>query len=92
MADLYTADPTTANSCVAAPCAAVNWRNVVTVKLNLLARNTEATTGYTDTKTFILGNDASGNPNTVAAANDRFKRHAFQAMVNLPNPSGRKLP
>lgn len=90
--DLYAANPATANGCAAADCAADNWRNVVTVKLNVLARNTEATFGFTDTKSFVLGNDASGNPNTVAAAGDHFKRHAFQAMVNLPNPSGRKIP
>lgn len=92
VADLYSANPATANGCVAATCAAENWRNVVTVKLNVLARNTEASYGFTDTKSFVLGNDAGGNPNNVAAAGDHFKRHAFQAMVNLPNPSGRKLP
>lgn len=92
VADLYSANPPAANGCAAALCAAENWRNVVTVKLNVLARNTEATYGFTDSKSFVLGNDAGGNPNTVAAAGDHFKRHAFQAMVNLPNPSGRKLP
>jgi type IV pilus assembly protein PilW len=92
VADVYTANPATANGCAAADCAAHNWRNVVAVRLNVLARNTEASVGYTDTKSFVLGNDASGNPNNVAAAGDHFKRHAFQSMVNLPNPSGRKLP
>lgn len=92
VAELYSADPATAYGCVAAACAAKHWRDVVTVKLNLLARNTEATYGFTDTKSFVLGNDASGTPNNVAAAGDHFKRHVFQAMVNLPNPSGRKLP
>jgi type IV pilus assembly protein PilW len=92
VADIYSANPPTANGCSAAPCAAENWRNVVTVKLNVLARNTEATYGYTDSKSFVLGNNADGSANTVAAAGDHFKRHAFQAMVNLPNPSGRKVP
>lgn len=92
VADLYSANPPAANGCAAALCAAENWRNVVAVKLNVLARNTEATYSFTDGKSFVLGNKADGSANRVPAANDHYKRHAFQAMVNLPNPSGRKTP
>lgn len=90
--DLYSADPGSANGCVTAPCVPANWRNVVAVKLNILARNTEPTFGFIDKKSFVLGNLATGEPNAVAAAGDSFKRHVFQAVVNLPNPSGRKFP
>ncbi len=39
-----------------APAAAVaDWSNVVTVKVNLLARNTERSPSYTDSKTYDLG-------------------------------------
>ena len=70
----------------AAPATPGNWRNTVAVKLYLLARNHTPSPGYTDTKSYQLG------ANTVAAAGDRYKRHVFQAVVNLPNPAGRKQP
>ncbi|HEU4372413.1 MAG TPA: PilW family protein [Telluria sp.] len=92
VADIYSANPPAANGCAAALCASENWRNVVTVKLNVLSRNTEETYGFTDSKSFVLGNKADGSANTITAAGDHYKRHVFQAMVNLPNPSGRKLP
>lgn len=90
--DLYSADPATANGCALPACAADNWRNAITVKVNLLARNLEKSVEYTDSKSYVLGNDADGTPHTVAAAGDHYKRHVFQAVVNLPNPRGRKLP
>jgi type IV pilus assembly protein PilW len=90
--DLYSADPGSVNGCVTAACVPANWRNVVAIQLNVLARNTEPTLGFVDKKSYVLGNLATGAPNVVAAAGDSFKRHVFQAMVNLPNPSGRKLP
>lgn len=76
VSDVYTADPGTAG----------NWRNTMAVKLYLLARNLTPSQGYTDTKSYRLG------ANSVAAAGDQYKRHVFQALVNLPNPAGRKLP
>ncbi|MDL2355292.1 MAG: PilW family protein [Pseudomonadota bacterium] len=90
--DLYAANPNLANGCATAACAPVNWRNVVAVKLNILARNLEATQSYTDNKSYVLGLDGGGSANTVAAAGDHYKRHVFHAVVNLPNPSGRKVP
>ena len=90
--DLYSAEPGAVNSCTTAPCVPANWRNVVAVKLNVLARSTEATLGFVDNKSYTLGNLASGAPNIVAAAGDNIKRHVFQAVVNLPNPAGRKIP
>ncbi len=85
--DLYTAAPAAANGCLdpGAACAAVNWRTVMSVRINLLARNTEATVGYTDKRSYVLGTG-----NVVAAANDSYKRHVFQTLVPLPNPIGRK--
>jgi type IV pilus assembly protein PilW len=86
VSDLFAADPGTAAGCASAGCAPGHWRNTVAVKLHLLARNLEPSQGYTDTKSYQLG------ANSVAAAGDHYKRHVFQAMVNLPNPAGRKLP
>jgi type IV pilus assembly protein PilW len=84
-AGLYTTDPDSSPACSGAACV-TNWRNVVAVKLNLLARNTTASPGYTDTKIYSLGST------TTAASNDGFKRHVYQTAVRLNNPSGRKQP
>jgi type IV pilus assembly protein PilW len=90
--DLFTPDPGTASGCADAACAVANWRNVMSVKLNLLSRNTEATQGYTDARRYVLGHLADGSENRIAAANDHYKRHVFQSLVPMPNPIGRKQP
>ena len=69
---------------------AANWASTVAVKVYLLARNTEATAvGYTNQKSYALGLNADGSINTVAAYNDRFRRHVYQASVRVYNSSGR---
>jgi type IV pilus assembly protein PilW len=71
--------------CTAAtPCSLYDLSNVVAVKLYVLVRNTVATPGYADTKSYQLGSSA------IAAANDGFKRHVFATTVRLVNPSGRR--
>jgi type IV pilus assembly protein PilW len=87
--DAVTADPDVYGACFGAGCVA-NWQNVVSVKINLLARNTSSSSEYTDTKTYSLGLLANGSANTVAPFNDRYKRHVFQAGVRLENPAGRR--
>lgn len=67
-----------------APCTLVQLANVVAVKVYVLARNLDATPGYTDSKSYRLG------ATTIAAANDGFKRHVFSTTVRLVNPSGRR--
>lgn len=59
------------------------WRNVVTVRIHLLARNLQATPGYTDPRTYVLGNV------TVAPA-DGFKRKLMSTTVRLNNVGGRR--
>mgnify|MGYP000505809460 CR=1 FL=1 len=44
-----------ADSYAADPASVTNWSNVVSVQIHLLARNTETSLGYTDTKTYNLG-------------------------------------
>jgi type IV pilus assembly protein PilW len=58
----------------------------------VLARNARTTTGYRDTRNYVLGHKANGDSNDIAAANDAYKRHVFQSLVALPNPAGRRLP
>lgn len=67
-----------------APCTLDQLANVVAVKIHVLARNPEATPGYSDKKTYKLG------ATTIAATDDSFKRHVFSTTVRLVNPSGRR--
>ena len=67
-----------------------NWANVVAVRINLLARNSTRSAGYTDSKTYALGLQANGAPNTVGPFNDGYKRHVFRGEVRLNNPAGRR--
>lgn len=72
-------------TCPAAGCSLDQLANVVAVKLHVLARNLEATPGYSDTKTYNLGNAPAIGP-----FNDGFKRHVFSTTVRLVNVSGRR--
>jgi type IV pilus assembly protein PilW len=68
-----------------APCTLAQLVDVVAVKIHVLARNLEATPGYTDSKSYQLGATA-----TIAAVDDGFKRHVYSTTVRLVNPSGRR--
>lgn len=71
-----------------APChlfTTADWNNVVSVKINIIARNTETTTGHNDTKSYVLGSAGTFGP-----FGDAYKRHAYTQVVRLVNPSGRR--
>jgi type IV pilus assembly protein PilW len=91
VADVFTNDPGP-HTCAAACTAPENWHKVVSVRVNLLARNLEKSSGYSESKTFVLGNLTDGTENTVTAGSDGYKRHVFQTLVGLSNPAGRKMP
>jgi prepilin-type N-terminal cleavage/methylation domain-containing protein len=78
----------------AVPCTAAQLSNVVAVKIYVLARSRDTTPGYTDTKTYCLGqtNPDGSCPaaNQIAAANDHYKRHVFTSSMRLINISGRR--
>jgi len=63
------------------------WSRVVSVKTHIVARNIDPTTGYNDTKTYVLGGAGNFGP-----FNDAYKRHAYTKVVRLVNPSGRLAP
>lgn len=63
-----------------------DWRNVVAVKVYLIARNLEPTPGYTDTKSYALPGGS------VGPFNDAYKRHAYQTTVHLTNVAARRAP
>jgi type IV pilus assembly protein PilW len=71
------------------PANVAAWAQVVAVKLNLLARNTDATPGYVDNKTYSLGRDSGGNANNVTAPGDAFRRHVYNELVRVQNVSQR---
>lgn len=87
--DQYGTDPGVLGGCAGTACVE-NWRNVVTAKLHLLARNTEQSPGHTDTKTYVLGLTSAGGDNTVGPFEDRFRRHAYSTLVRLNNMAGRR--
>lgn len=75
--DSYTTNP-----------AAGQWKDVMAVRVNILARNLEKTTGYTDTKSYSLS--AVTGVAAVPAFNDSYKRHVYNQVVRVINPSGRR--
>jgi type IV pilus assembly protein PilW len=76
------------------PCTADELMNVVAVKLYVLVRSRDPSRGYTDSKVYCLGEPAADGScptvNTIAAANDHFKRHVFTTSMRLNNISGRR--
>jgi type IV pilus assembly protein PilW len=93
--DLYTADPNVAAASGSVPnfnnTVANVWSDVMAIRVNLLARNIDCTTGYTDTKTYNLGLAASSVPAPASTCtNGDYKRHVFSELVRLVNPSGRR--
>ncbi|MDO8413792.1 MAG: PilW family protein [Gallionellaceae bacterium] len=81
-----------------APSSITAWRQVVSARIFLLARNTEITNGFTDTKTYSMdsvGNQTdpcSGFSGTQLTTCRSYKRHAYQSVVRLNNPAGRRTP
>lgn len=78
--------PDSYTSCSA--CTLTQWSNVVAVKIYIVARNNEATTGYQDPKTYNLG-PVAGNY-TPTGTGLSYKRHAYTQLVSLTNQSGRR--
>jgi type IV pilus assembly protein PilW len=67
------------------PCVTADWANMVSVRVNLLARDLAAGAGHSDTKVYALGAGA-----VVGPFNDHFRRHAYTMVVRLMNPAGRR--
>ncbi len=76
------------DSYTAKPTSVAQWMQVVAVRIHLLARNTEASSGFTDTKTYALGNKADGTANTVTPGGS-FRRHNYTELVRVNNVSQR---
>ncbi|MNF98870.1 hypothetical protein D3C84_817450 [compost metagenome] len=76
-------DDGTPDRYVALPGSTAEWESAVALEVNLLARATEASAGFTDTKSYVLGD-------VTVAPGGSFKRHAFNAVVRAMNLSSRK--
>jgi len=78
----------------ALPCTAAQLMDVVAVNLYVLSRSRDPTPGSTDPKSYCLGEPAADGScpaaNTIAAANDQYKRHVFRTSVRVTNTSGRR--
>lgn len=68
--------------------AAAQWKDVMAVRVNILARNIDKTVGYTDTKSYQLS--AVTGVAAIPAANDNYRRHAYNQVVRVINPSSRR--
>ncbi|HSN22267.1 MAG TPA: PilW family protein [Usitatibacter sp.] len=86
--DAYSADPT-GYTCPSGCDPVSNWMNVVTARIYLLARNIDPSPGYTDVKTYNLGNDAGGAPITVTPGGP-YHRHAYTTLVRIVNAAQRR--
>ena len=58
-----------------------DWANVMALRINLLSRNNERSTGYVDNKSYALGLAGA-----TTATGDSFKRHVFSQLVRVVNP------
>jgi type IV pilus assembly protein PilW len=89
--DCYVRNPGVDNAATCASWAAApgwtaaihNWGNVVSLRLHVLARNTEASADWTDTRTYDMGLAGTAGP-----FNDRVKRHVYSAVVRVSNIAG----
>jgi type IV pilus assembly protein PilW len=90
----FTANPTTFNGCVGNACV-LNWRNSMSVRVNLLARTTDVSPSHSDNKVYNLGKKSDGSDNNFPPSgsgyNDAYKRHVYHADVRLSNPAGRRI-
>ena len=68
--------------------AGKSWSQVTAVKIHLLARNTEPSAAFTDTRTYVLGGAATTD-DTFGPYNDHYKRHVYTSVVRLMNIGGR---
>ena len=68
---------------IVAPAAA-DWPNVVAVRINVLARNLQRSGDFTDSKQYDMGIAGAVTPG------GNYKRHVYNAVVRLVNPSARR--
>ena len=88
--DCYVDNPAIDNSAICTGSAGygwtnatANWANVTAVRVTVLARNLDPTTGWNDTRTYDLGRATPDGP-----YNDSYKRHVYSAVARVWNVGG----
>lgn len=71
----------------AADAAAAGWGNVMAVRVSVLSRNLEPTTGHLDTRSYPLGLQGSASVST-GPFNDAFKRRVATTTARLHSVAG----
>jgi len=69
----------------ATPCTALDFSNVVTVQVYIVARNTETSPAYFDDKTYRIGVNTY-----TAVTNSPYRRHSYSSLVRLNNIAMRR--
>lgn len=90
--DLYIPNQTTPSPAVA------DFANAVSAKVFVIARNTEKSAGFTDTKTYPVatpitsasGVTLNGTGLIYGPYNDNYKRHAYNSEIRMQNMSSRR--
>ena len=77
------ADGSPNSAYVTDPGATTNWQNLMAVRMYVLARNTQISPGYVDSKTYNLGG-------TAISGSGSYRRHVYDTLVRLKNPSERR--
>lgn len=78
----------TVDTTVTLPTTIADWQNIVQVEIRLIARNSEPTNDKNDDlKTYDLGN---GDTFTPSGAELKYRRHAFNQKIYLPNIGGKR--
>lgn len=88
--DCYVDNPAIDNSAICTGSAGyswtnatANWANVTAVRVTVLARNLDPTTGWNDIRTYDLGRATPDGP-----YNDSYKRHVYSAVARVWNVGG----
>lgn len=73
--------------------ALADFANAVSVRVDLLVRNTQPTAGYSTSKTYSLGvspSTPSSPAVTIGPLTDNYRRHVYAGETRLTNLSGRR--
>jgi type IV pilus assembly protein PilW len=86
-ADAFSADPVNfVNATCSGACA---LSSITTARVTVLARNLEASAGYTDTKTYNVGRDNMGLE-TLVTPGGAYRRHVYSGVVRVVNVAERR--
>jgi len=93
------------NNYTTVPATTTDWTNVMSIRVNLLARNNDPTSTYSDGKTYNMGLAGTIGPFNVSPPYTlspacggtasypqlcNYKRHLYTELIRANNPSGRR--